>query len=82
MEVNRFLAKNFQILKEMKLEDLKAFNVFIGPNASGKSTVLQALDFLLESGGIGFSSDSPFRGSPDVAIELQATVDFSREDAE
>src|SRR5205823_1457895 len=80
MIVKRFRAKNFQILKDMNLEDLKAFNVLIGPNATGKSTVLQALDALLENGSIGLNSDVPFRGSSDVPIELTADVNFSPQD--
>ncbi len=82
MRVTAFRAKNFLILKDLSLGDLKMFNVFIGPNATGKSTVLQALDLLLESNSIGLSSDSTFRGSPDLPVELLTKLKFSAEDAD
>lgn len=43
--LTRLRVKNFKLLQDVNLE-LKCRNVFIGPNKSGKSTILQVLQFL------------------------------------
>ena len=45
MKLLRLKAKNYRSLREVSI-DLEDFNVFIGANASGKSTILDALRFL------------------------------------
>ena len=45
MKLLRLKAKNYRILRDVTV-DVKDFNVFIGANASGKSTILDALRFL------------------------------------
>lgn len=47
MKLLRLTAKNFRILRDVTI-DMEDFNVFIGTNASGKSTLLDALRFLHE----------------------------------
>ncbi|MBC6991026.1 AAA family ATPase [Hymenobacter sp. BT491] len=41
--------KNYRALRDVELRDLTPLTVFIGPNSSGKSTVLDALAFLAEA---------------------------------
>ena len=45
MKLLSLKAKNYRILRDVTI-DMKDFNVFIGANASGKSTILDALRFL------------------------------------
>ena len=45
MKLLSLTAKNYRILRDVTV-DMKDFNVFIGANASGKSTILDALRFL------------------------------------
>ena len=45
MKLLSLKAKNYRILRDVTI-DMKDFNAFIGANASGKSTILDALRFL------------------------------------
>lgn len=47
MKLSRLSARNYRSLRDESIE-LNALNVFIGANASGKSTILDALRFLHE----------------------------------
>ena len=44
--LHAFSASNYKSLKDVHLEDLPALMVVVGPNASGKSNFLDALDFV------------------------------------
>jgi predicted ATPase len=46
--MNRVLIRNFKCLRDVPIE-LERFTVFVGPNASGKSSILQAVDTLCRS---------------------------------
>lgn len=43
--ISKVSIHNFKCLRDVQV-DLERFTVFVGPNASGKSSILQALDFL------------------------------------
>ncbi len=45
MRIKKTQIKNFKSLVDFELEDLKPFCAFIGPNASGKSNIFEALEF-------------------------------------
>ena len=47
MKLLRLKAKNYRSLRDVTV-DFEDFNLFIGPNAAGKSTILDALRFLHE----------------------------------
>ena len=47
MKLSRLSARKYRSLRDESI-DLNALNVFIGANASGKSTILDALRFLHE----------------------------------
>lgn len=47
MKLTRLEAKRYRSLREVSI-DVADLNVFIGPNASGKSTILDTLRFLQE----------------------------------
>src|SRR6266852_3771023 len=82
MQVKSLNVSNYRMLKDLRLEDFKALNVLIGPNASGKSTVLQVLDFLLESSSLLLSSDMPFRASAANAVQVECGLHFDNGEIE
>jgi len=44
--VRRIYIENFKSIKHLELELSPGVNVLVGPNASGKTNILEALDFL------------------------------------
>ncbi len=48
MRIESFWASGFRSLREVRLDNLGAFNVFYGPNGSGKSNLLAAIDVWLK----------------------------------
>ena len=46
--ISKVSIRNFKCLRDVQI-DLERFTVFVGPNASGKSSILQALNFLCRS---------------------------------
>jgi len=44
--INGISLRNFRILREVDVVKLRPFTLLVGPNASGKSTLLEALDLL------------------------------------
>ena len=46
--ISKVSIRNFKCLRDVQI-DLERFTVFVGPNASGKSSILQALNFLSRS---------------------------------
>src|SRR5438552_1060643 len=69
--VTKVSVRNFKCLRNVQIE-LERFTVFVGPNASGKSSILQAVDALCRS----FSGQE---GS--VEAELSQAVSRSSKDA-
>ncbi len=45
MELLEFHVKNFRKIQDISLTDLGDFNIFVGKNNSGKSTILDAIQF-------------------------------------
>ena len=45
MLIKKINIKNFKSLVDFELENLKPFCAFVGPNASGKSNIFEALEF-------------------------------------
>ncbi len=45
MRLKKIQIRNFKSLVDFELEDLKPFCAFVGPNASGKSNIFEALEF-------------------------------------
>lgn len=50
MKIENITVKNFKAISAAKLTDLGPFNVLVGANGSGKSSVLQALHWIFQSG--------------------------------
>ena len=88
MKLVKLTAKNYRSLRDVSVE-FSSLNVFIGANASGKSTILDALRFLQE--GVqtrdfnipvysrGGFLNLAWKGEPASTIEL--TVEFEDGDA-
>lgn len=46
MSIQKFRIKNFKGIRELKIENLKKINIFVGGNNSRKTTILEALSLL------------------------------------
>lgn len=66
--IQRATFRNFKALREVTIE-LERFTVLVGPNASGKSSILQGLDLLL---GSGRQQAASFGSRPNVSAALHA----------
>ncbi|MCU0316954.1 MAG: ATP-dependent endonuclease [Fimbriimonadaceae bacterium] len=83
MKIKSVKIQNFRTLKDVQI-DFDAVTTFIGPNGTGKSTVLRALDWFFNGGKQGELSerDCSF-GSTDEKIEVQVTFgDLTDKDRE
>ncbi|MBI9039242.1 MAG: AAA family ATPase, partial [Bacteroidales bacterium] len=45
MKINSINVKNYKSLVDIKIDKPNPFTVFVGPNASGKSNILEAIEF-------------------------------------
>lgn len=70
------------MLKELELEDLGGLNIFIGPNGTGKSTVLHALATLLQSNTLSVNSEDYFRLHPGSGIVFDGSFHLGKADIE
>ena len=80
MRLAELKIQNFRMVKDLRLEGLGGFNVLIGPNASGKSTALEAIRLLLEEDQLGLSGDDGFRGAPGEVVRIEGLAAFSKQD--
>lgn len=51
--LTRLRVKNFKLLRDVDIHFAHPLTVFIGPNAAGKSTVLEVVDFLRRCSDVG-----------------------------
>ena len=68
MPIEEFSARNFRCLENIQLEADPGFNLIYGPNASGKTSILEALAYL----GRGKS----FRGAPTTNLVRHGEREF------
>ncbi len=80
MRLAELAVQNFRMIKDLRLEGLGGFNVLIGPNASGKSTALEAIRLLLEENEFNLSRDDGFRGAPGEYVRIEGLAAFSKQD--
>ncbi len=59
VEVKRILIENFKSIKHLELELNPGINLLVGPNAGGKSNILEALHFLYKA-LIGEAGKTPY----------------------
>jgi DNA replication and repair protein RecF len=68
MPILEFSAQNFRCLEKIELKADPGFNLIVGPNASGKTSILEAIAYL----GRGKS----FRGAPTASLVRHGEKDF------
>jgi len=83
MRIKKLQIRNFKSLVDFELENLKPFCAFVGPNASGKSNIFEAIEFsnyvlryLNEAGTFfgGAENIYSFSGSQDTKVKF---LDFN-----
>jgi AAA15 family ATPase/GTPase len=62
MRIKQLHINNFKSLVNFELRDLKPFCAFVGPNASGKSNIFEALEFTNYYLKYGFETPGFFGG--------------------
>ncbi len=70
MKINKVILQNFRGYKGYHEISLSNLNLFIGKNDIGKSTILEALDIILDGGVIKFDKDDicKFKGDKEEVI--------------
>jgi predicted ATPase len=80
MRIKQIHIKNFKSLVDFKLENLPQFCAFVGPNASGKSNIFEALEFINCFVKFNYSVSDMFGGGGNILsyarkeIELDETI--------
>lgn len=74
LKIQSVRIKNFRALKDVQI-DFDSVTTFIGPNGTGKSTVLRALDWFFNGKVGSLVDDDCAFGATDEAIEVQVTFD-------
>lgn len=91
MKLKKIHIKNFKSLKDVEIDDIEDLNIFIGKNNSGKSNILDVLNFVIEAyrtqGGIGKVYDNRggfkelvYGKDPNEEIQISFTFTISDED--
>ena len=77
MKIKKIHIKNYKSLVDFELENLKAFCAFVGPNASGKSNIFEALEFMIYV--VKYSVEAPlfFRGKNSILSYNNKPLDNS-----
>ncbi len=71
--LTKLRVKNFRLLRDVEVEFTGPLTVFVGPNASGKSTVLEVLDFLARCAGEGLAAATIAHGGFDSIRTIGVT---------
>ena len=66
MRLKRIQIRNFKSLVDFKLTNLKPFCAFVGPNASGKSNIFEALEFSNYAFKYSFDAAAFFGGKKSI----------------
>lgn len=80
MWIRAIWANGFRSLRDFKLADLGAFNVFYGENGAGKSNILAAIELMVRAAGLRISCDGDIREPThrDWVDSLVSDDDFCR----
>jgi len=76
VQLVEFSVKNFKSLENLVLTDIGPFNIFVGKNNTGKSTILDALEMFLrylDQQGPQLDDHVWTRGAPEKPITFSAT---------
>ena len=66
MRLKKIYIRNFKSLVDFKLENLNPFCAFVGPNASGKSNIFEALEFSNNAFKYSFDASAFFGGKKSI----------------
>lgn len=88
--ISKFELENFKSIKQASF-NFKKINLFIGPNNSGKTSVLQALAFLLQEGLTSSAvegryvdltnlTDFAFKKDPSTIFKFSISLSFTEEE--
>ncbi len=66
MQIKKIHIQNFKSLVDFKLDNPKSFCAFVGPNASGKSNIFEALEFVNYVVNYSFNAPSFFGGIENI----------------
>ncbi len=80
LRLTKLNVQNFKMLKDLQMEDLKGLNVLIGHNATGKSTVLEAVGLLLQSRSMSVRAEDCFRGRPGAYVVVEGGISLDEAD--
>ncbi|WP_437592070.1 AAA family ATPase [Sorangium sp. So ce1000] len=73
MKIASFWAKGYRSLRDVRVDDLGAFNVFYGPNGSGKSNLLEALRTLFRL-AVVIAETGAVSSAEDARMAIKASV--------
>lgn len=78
MKIRSLNINQYKSLKDLKLDNLFDVNIFIGPNNSGKSNILDGIESLfLPFDSSGFFADKEADYSFDVELDEEARTFFN-----
>jgi len=88
--LKQLVIENFKSIKKVRIDELSRLNIFIGPNNSGKSSILQSIALLAQSLGksityngkfinLGSFSHTIFTGKTRNKIDIVLQFDLSDE---
>lgn len=66
MRIKKLHIRNFKSLVDFQLENLPSFAAFVGPNASGKGNIFEALEFTNYLCRFPFEATSFFGGKQSI----------------
>lgn len=77
MKINKLTISNYKSIENLELNNLNNFSVFVGPNASGKSNIFEAIEFI----NISNTTGNPFNslrlfGKPEDVFNKNLISDF------
>lgn len=77
MRIKKLQIQNFKSLVDFQLENVPQFCAFVGPNASGKSNIFEALEFTNYLSKYSFEASSFFGDLSDIISYNPLPIDLS-----
>ncbi|MDR2941963.1 MAG: AAA family ATPase [Treponema sp.] len=86
MYLKRLKLKNYRLFSDVEVTFQNGMNVLIGKNSTGKSTVLEAVDFLLSNNNANIPAEDiiPYgkRNDKNVQVRIEGSFEMSNIDKE
>lgn len=81
MKLRRLQIHNFRGILDQEI-DVKDYTLLVGPNNSGKSTIIDAIRAFYDKYGFKFDNDFPFKGAKDEESWIELEFELSDEEYE